>query len=261
METKINSVNSLNCIKDEERTYSQFSEPFDAGRSSGRLIFDFGVMMSLLSNETSQYPVLDFGSGTGWVSEFCARMGIQVVAFDIHDDLQLYLEGRCNADMRIDPNLISYKQGDGHNMPFDSNVFGSILCYDTLHHMHSFDVVFKEFYRVLAPGGRAIFVEPGARHSTSPETIAFVETYKKDDPDWIERDIVLEDIDVISKLSGFSDGLRVIPVPHPLALQKYTMQKWSEFRKGDATQRKLFDDQLASLNYFDRVIFYVEKPR
>ena len=38
-------------------------------------------------------------------------------------------------------------------------------------------------------------VEPGARHSTSPETIAFVEAQKKHDPNWIERDVVLEEID------------------------------------------------------------------
>jgi ubiquinone/menaquinone biosynthesis C-methylase UbiE len=44
--------------------------------------------------------------------------------------------------------------------------------------MHTYSLVFEEFFRVLSPGGRAIFVEPGARHSKSPETIAFLESQK-----------------------------------------------------------------------------------
>jgi len=142
--------------------------------------------------------VLDFGAGTGWISELLARMGLQTVAFDLHNSLEACLIARIKADSRIDQSLISYAHGDGHVMPFEPCAFGHVLCYDTLHHMYDYAKVFDEFYRVLQKGGRGIFVEPGARHSSSPQTIEFVEAQKKHDPSWIERDVVLEEIDKIA---------------------------------------------------------------
>jgi len=140
-------------------------------------------------------------------------MGQQVTAFDIHTDLEGCISGRVEADKRIDRALISHATGDGHAMPFDDNTFGHALCYDTLHHMHDYDKVFSEFARVLKPGGRAIFVEPGAKHSTSPETIEFMKL-KSHDPTWIERDIVLEDINRCATASGLS-SLAIVPMQHP----------------------------------------------
>ena len=52
------------------------TEPFTAGRAASRLLFDFSVMSSLLKPSVLEVPILDFGAGTGWVSEFCARMGV-----------------------------------------------------------------------------------------------------------------------------------------------------------------------------------------
>lgn len=129
------------------------TEPFTAGRSAPRLLFDFGVMASLMKPIVLDQPVLDFGSGTGWVAEFCARMGLRTVAFDIHGDLQAYLENGAQADRRIDESLLSFAHGDGHAMPFESGAFGHSLCYDTLHHMHDYPKVFAEFFRVLQWGG------------------------------------------------------------------------------------------------------------
>ena len=127
-------------------------------------------------------------------------MGFQTVAFDIHGDLKVCLENRVKADSRIKECLLSFAHGDGHDMPFESGVFGHLLCYDTLHHMQDYAKVFSEFFRVLRSGGRAIFVEPGARHSSSPETVAFINAHKKHDPIWIERDVILEEIDQIALL-------------------------------------------------------------
>ena len=236
------------------------TEPFTAGRATPRLLFDFSVMASLLKPDILESPILDFGAGTGWVSEFCARMGFQSVAFDIHGDLQACLENRAQADCRINESLLNFAHGDGHAMPFESGAFGHLLCYDTLHHMHDYPKVFAEFFRVLQRGGRGIFVEPGARHSTSPDTIAFVETQKKHDPTWIERDVVLEEIDQIARNAGFNAGLSIVPMPHPLAQLTYSMEEWQQFRDGDALQRLRLTDQLAEINYWDRVIFYVDKP-
>lgn len=235
------------------------TEPFCAPRSAPRLLFDLGLMLSLLNPQNLDDPVLDFGAGSGWISELCARMGLRVVAFDIHGDLQDCLEKRAQADRRIDSRLIRFAHGDGHAMPLESGTFGHVLCFDTLHHMRDYPQVFAEFHRVLRPGGRAIFVEPGARHSTSPETVAFVQAQKQHDPTWIERDVVLEEIHEIAVAAGFADGLSVVPVPHPQSLHTYSMGEWSQFRSGDQGPRSAFLERLTAVNYWERVVFHVDK--
>lgn len=238
---------------------STLTEPFSAGRAAPRLLFDFSAMMSLLEPSIGDAPVLDFGAGSGWVSEFCARMGFHVVAFDIHGDLKACLENRVRADSRIDASLLSFSHGNGHEMPFEDGQFGHLLCYDTLHHMEDYPKVFSEFFRVLRKGGRAIFVEPGARHSISPDTIAFVNEQKKHDPTWIERDVVLEEIDQIARDSGFGKGVSVVPMPHPINLDVYSMKEWSSFRNRNLIHRFKMTEKLAKTNYWERVIFFVDK--
>ncbi len=59
---------------------------------------------------------------------------------------------------------------DGHAMDsVEDNFFSNIVCFDSSHHMYDFERTFRELFRVLVPGGRAVFVEPGSKHSTSKE--------------------------------------------------------------------------------------------
>ncbi len=164
MTTLIVNAHQLEMPSNQRAARPSITDPFTAGRSAPRLLFDFGVMASLLKPSVLDQPVLDFGSGTGWVSEFVARMGLQSVAFDIHGDLQACLESWAKADNRIDPGLMSFAHGDGHATPFEPGVFGHLLCYDTLHHMHDYPKVFGEFFRVLR-GGVASSSNPG--HGTA----------------------------------------------------------------------------------------------
>jgi SAM-dependent methyltransferase len=260
MTKNVDSFDGVWPVSDFPQMDPSLVEPFGAGRNAGRLLFDFGLMVSLLNENLMGRPLLDFGAGTGWVSEFFVRLGIPTVSFDIHQDLESCISNRINADERLDASIWKFRQGDGHQMPFENDTFGHMCCYDTLHHMHTYSLVFEEFFRVLSPGGRAIFVEQGARHSKSPETIAFLESQKKLDPSWIERDVVLDELDVIAKGAGFTSGINVVPTPHPLALQEYSMQEWNSFRKGDKNLREQLANNLSKLNYDERVIFFVEKP-
>ncbi len=235
------------------------TEPFGAVRNASRLMFDFGAMTSLLNHQLLHLPLLDFGAGTGWLSELFVRMSIPTVSFDIHNDLEGCIQNRLNADNRLNPLLWKHKQGDGHSMPFKNAYFGHLCCYDSLHHMHDYDLVFAEIFRILAPGGRAIFIEPGARHSHSPETIAFLNAQKLLDPTWIERDVILEEIQSVAIKAGFVNGVQIVPIPHPNAFQEFSLAAWLDFRSGDEGARLSFTDQLAQINYDERVLFYVEK--
>jgi SAM-dependent methyltransferase len=142
------------------------------------------------------------------------------------------------------------------DLPFPNGFFSHICCFDTLHHMNDYPKTFQEMGRVLEPGGRAVFIEPGARHSRSAETIAFIETYKKDDPTWIERDVVLDEIEKISKESGFSSML-ILPMLLP-GLKSYTASQWTKFRRGDRSLEADYINFLKDFNYDAHLSFYCE---
>ena len=96
---------------------------------------------------------------------------------------------------------------------------------------------FAEFFPVCK-GTRGIFVEP--LHTAQPfaRTVAFVEAQKMHDPSWIERDVVLEEIDQIARAVGFTAGLGIVLMQAGLlALQTYSMGTWSRFRDRDALER------------------------
>jgi SAM-dependent methyltransferase len=233
-------------------------EPFNNGRETGRLLYDLGAMISLLNPAMLSSPVLDFGAGTCWITETIAKMGQQVTAFDIHSNIEGCIGGRVRADARLDASKINFNTGDGHCMPFEADTFGHLLCFDTLHHMHDYPKVFSEFFRVLKSGGRAIFVEPGAKHSTSPETVAFLKVMAHD-PTWIERDVVLEEIDRCAKAAGFAE-LTVVPLQHPSDFMKFPLHVWNEFRRGHAELRHAVAERTAATNYDQRVVFHCDKP-
>ena len=49
---------------------------------------------------------------------------------------------------------------DVHNIPFAENTFDVVICNHVLEHVDDSDVVMKEFYRVMKPGGWGIFQVP-----------------------------------------------------------------------------------------------------
>lgn len=245
-------------IEFDDAGYPSVTEPFGLPRSAARRLFDFGVMVACMKTAPPEDLVLDFGAGTGWITEWLARLGHPVVAFDVHGGLGVCLQRRVEADLGVRAELITYEHGDGHAMPFTDDSFDQVLCFDTLHHMHDFAQVFREFARVLKPGGRAVFVEPGAGHSRNPETIAFVAEQKAYDPTWIERDIILEEIDAVARGAGLS-GLTIVPVPRTESLMKFSLPDWRSYRRGWSRHRTAFAKRLVRVNHHDRVIFHCDK--
>lgn len=233
------------------------TEPFSSGRAAPRLLFDFSVMLSCIKENNENKRVLDFACGTGWLGEFLNRAGFDVHAFDISSEVIELAKKRVESDKRLDPERFSFFDCDAHALAsVENNFFSNIVCFDSLHHMHDFEKILSEMSRILIPGGRAVFVEPGSKHSTAKETIDFIETYKKDVPDWIERDIVIEHINEIASKNGFKE-MRLKPYLDP-SMVEYGLNDWLHFRNNKPAQKQLIEN-LRTFNYESRVIFYLEK--
>jgi ubiquinone/menaquinone biosynthesis C-methylase UbiE len=99
--------------------------------------------------------VLDFGCGHGMASVVLARRGAHVTAFDLSPG---YLR---EARRRAEANAVSVDlvQADGHRLPLADASFDRVLGNAVLHHLDTLTAA-RELYRILRPGGLAVFCEP-----------------------------------------------------------------------------------------------------
>jgi ubiquinone/menaquinone biosynthesis C-methylase UbiE len=244
-------------MESQERDIPEIKEPFCSGREAYRLLFDFSILLSCIRNSDNR-RILDFAGGSGWVAEFLNRAGFDVTTFDILPDISRSIKKRLEADARIDSSCLKVEISDGHKLEFaPDGYFGNIVCFDSLHHMADFRTVLSEMFRVVMPRGRAIFVEPGSRHAESKETKEFIQKYKSNDPNWIERSIVLDEMNELACKIGFLP-LRVKPFLLP-TLVDYSFNDWKHFSQNTKEQNNYLRTFM-SCNYEDRVIFYIDKP-
>jgi len=100
-------------------------------------------------------PVLDFGCGHGMAAVVLARRGARVTAFDLSNG---YLdEARARARANAVP--VDFVKADGESLPFADHSFQAIWGFAVLHHL-DVEKAGPELWRVLRPGGVAVFCEP-----------------------------------------------------------------------------------------------------
>jgi SAM-dependent methyltransferase len=68
--------------------------------------------------------------------------------------MDIEVSGHKHADSQID---VFY---NGTEIPFSDNSFDSIICFEVLEHVFNPDEFLKEAFRVLKPGGNALFTVP-----------------------------------------------------------------------------------------------------
>jgi SAM-dependent methyltransferase len=99
--------------------------------------------------------VLDFGCGHGMAAVVLARAGARVTAFDLSSG---YLE---EARRRAAANevVVDFVRADGARLPFADAVFDAVWGNAVLHHLDLTQAA-RGLWRVLRPGGVAVFCEP-----------------------------------------------------------------------------------------------------
>lgn len=101
--------------------------------------------------------VLDYGCGLGMTTTLLARSGARVTAFDLSPESVRVTRLRAQANGVGD--RVEALVAVGEQLPYASESFDIVFGKAILHHL---DVRWgsQELYRVLKPGGKAVFVEP-----------------------------------------------------------------------------------------------------
>jgi ubiquinone/menaquinone biosynthesis C-methylase UbiE len=105
--------------------------------------------------------LIEVGAGFGrLVDEYAGYR--EVVLFDSSEALLEAGRERLGADRRLD-----FVLGDAHALPFPENSFDAIVCIRVAHHFADVGRVFREFARVLRPGGVLVLEFANKRHLKS----------------------------------------------------------------------------------------------
>lgn len=97
--------------------------------------------------------VLDIGCGGGLACETIAKLGADVSGIDLSENsIKVAKEHASQSQLEID-----YRQGFAENLPYGSNSFDVVLCFDVLEHVLNLEKVISEAYRVLSQGGVFLF--------------------------------------------------------------------------------------------------------
>jgi ubiquinone/menaquinone biosynthesis C-methylase UbiE len=108
--------------------------------------------------------LLDAGGGTGLVAEALCNMVREVVVEDL---------SRRMLRHAADKGLVTACAPAEH-LPFASSAFDRIIMVDALHHVFDQHQTVAELWRVLAPSGRIVIIEPDI-HKFAVQLIAFGE--------------------------------------------------------------------------------------
>jgi SAM-dependent methyltransferase len=119
-------------------------------------VYPYNDLLLLVINNITcckQMKILDAGSGTGNLSILLSRLGMDVYSVD-NSKVGLELHLKKNLDAKIILHDLTLK------LPFDNNFFDYIVSLNTICFLkkEKRPQVFKEFHRVLKPGGKVIVI-------------------------------------------------------------------------------------------------------
>jgi SAM-dependent methyltransferase len=109
--------------------------------------------------------ILDAGCGSGWLSEYFARLGYEVTGIDLNPELiRLSQERLSNLAYPVDDETPLRSRFQAHDIelaPLDET-FDAIICYDAMHHFLDEYAVVRNFAAMLPVGG-LLFILEGRR--------------------------------------------------------------------------------------------------
>lgn len=134
--------------ENSKRTFDKQAISYDtdiAGEHARKL---YAPILNLLKQEEFVGSVLDLGCGTGALLESIYNLNIteKLSGIDLSPNMIEEAKNKIGANARL-------YIGDAENLPFEDDVFNTVICNDSFHHYPSPDKVIKEVSRVLKEDG------------------------------------------------------------------------------------------------------------
>src|SRR5262249_43554681 len=109
---------------------------------------------------TAAKHVREVASGSGGPALYVARtFGCRVTGIDNHESAVATATRLAAESKQADK--VQFQIADASTrLPFDDDTFDALICIDAINHLPERLGVLRERYRVLRPGGRALFTDP-----------------------------------------------------------------------------------------------------
>jgi SAM-dependent methyltransferase len=177
-----------------------------------RWLFDVAAVLLLLDCRPGD-TVLDLGAGPGFSSEMMARLGYRVVPVDPDRAALVNNRRRPSFDSTRIAGVVAPVSAIAESLPFADRSFDGAIGLNVLHHIADLSAALAELRRVLRPGARAAFCEPGLDHLQSPEAQRAIREHGEND-----RPFDVLAFLRLARSSGFREAMLSATLQSPLRL-------------------------------------------
>jgi ubiquinone/menaquinone biosynthesis C-methylase UbiE len=181
------------------------------------LILDFAVAVTFLDVKRGE-RVLDLGAGSCWVSEWLQRLNVATVSVDISVEMLSVGRDRLPGDKLV-------VAGDLEHIPIRSESFDKALCLNAFHHVPDMPKALAEICRVLRPGGRIVFSEPGRGHAEAATSERATGEFGV-----TEQDILVAEFLELCRAAGSSIA-RIKPMSYAIPQFELTGEQWTAWNR------------------------------
>lgn len=140
----------MNCINSTKKFFNEHADEWEHRIKAD----DKNRLSKIFKNDIPDTagPVLDLGCGTGILVPFIKSNGTDhIVEVDIASKMLSNAKSKYNCS-------VDYCAADSHHLPFNSNYFSSIFCFNTFPHFNNKLVVIKEITRCLKKDGQLFII-------------------------------------------------------------------------------------------------------
>ncbi|KQL32471.1 class I SAM-dependent methyltransferase [Psychrobacillus sp. FJAT-21963] len=137
-----------------KETYNQLADDYEHNvdtNSPFNTQYERPAMMNLLPSDLRNNKVLDAGCAAGWYTKQLIHLGAVVTATDISPKMVEATKRRVGEAASV------FCIDLGEKLPFEDETFDWIISSLVLHYIKDWSSTFKEFQRILNPGGKLLF--------------------------------------------------------------------------------------------------------